>query len=120
MKKFDTGATRNEKNSGTLDYNQYLSPIALQRYAEYMKKHALQDDGTYRDGDNWKKGVPMDSFINSGSRHFMDWWLETEGHPSRDGLEEALCGLLFNTLGYLHETLQTSGGVRRSTMRFII
>lgn len=46
------------------------------------------------------------SYMKSGCRHFFDWWLEHRGHKSREGLENALCGLLFNTMGYLHEYLK--------------
>jgi hypothetical protein len=44
--------------------------------------------------------------MKSGWRHFMDWWLEHRGFESREGAEEALCGLLFNVSGYLHELLK--------------
>lgn len=104
VRTFETGATRN-LDAGKHDYEAYLSPLVIRRYGEYMAKHAVQADGTVRPGDNWQKGIPLDSFASSGWRHFMDWWLEHRGHESREGLEEALCGLLFNAMGYLHETL---------------
>ena len=44
--------------------------------------------------------------MKSGFRHFMDWWLEHRGLESREGMEDALCALLFNVQGYLHETLK--------------
>lgn len=105
MRDFKTGASRND-DSRQLDYRGFMSPIVLQRFAEYMQSHQLQADGKLRKSDNWKKGIPLDSYMSSGWRHFMDWYLENEGHHSRDGLEEALCGLLFNTMGYLHVVLE--------------
>lgn len=102
MRKFDTGATRND-DSNNLDFEGFLSPLALQAFAEYMHKHRLQADGTLRSSDNWQKGIPLDAYMKSGFRHFFDWWSEHRGHGSREGMEDALCGLLFNVFGYLHE-----------------
>jgi len=36
----------------------------------------------------------------------MDWWLEHRGQASREGVEDAICALLFNVQGYLHEHLK--------------
>jgi hypothetical protein len=105
MRQFKTGATR-DSEEGKFDYEGFLSPIVLKRYAEYMHKHRLQTDGKLRDSDNWQKGIPKDAYIKSAWRHMMDWWLEHRGYESREGLEEALCALMFNVMGYLHETLK--------------
>jgi len=105
MRKFDTGSTRNNDET-RLDYEGFLSPLALERFAQYMNKNRIQDDGTTRASDNWQKGIPNKSYMQSGFRHFMDWWKEHRGHKSRDGVEEALCGLMFNAMGYLHEHLK--------------
>lgn len=102
---FETGATRN-LDADKPDLAKYLSPLVLRRFGEYMAKNAVQADGSIREGDNWKKGIPLDSFLSSGWRHLLDWWLEHDGFESREGLEDALCGLLFNAMGYLHETLK--------------
>jgi hypothetical protein len=63
-------------------------------------------DGELRASDNWQHGMPLDCYIKSGFRHFIDWWLEHRGERSRAGLEDALCGLMFNVMGYLHEILK--------------
>lgn len=102
MRQFDSGATRND-DSDNLDYEGFLSPLALQAFAEYMHKHRKQADGQLRASDNWQKGIPKDAYMKSGFRHFMDWWMEHDGYESREGMEDALCGLLFNVFGYLHE-----------------
>lgn len=105
VRKFSTGATR-DTEEGKPDYEGFLSPLVIKRFGEYMNKHRTQSDGSLRDSDNWQKGMPKDTYIKSGFRHFMDWWLEHRGFKSRDGVEDALCGLLFNVQGYLHEVLK--------------
>jgi len=105
VRKFKTGATR-DTNEGKYDYEGFLSPLVLKRFGEYMNKHRKQSDGTLRDSDNWQKGIPQDAYIKSSWRHFHDWWMEHRGFSSREGTEEALCALLFNVMGYLHEHLK--------------
>jgi hypothetical protein len=105
MRVFATGATRNHDHD-KLDFEGFLSPLALERFAEYMHKHRLQADGQLRSSDNWQKGIPMDAYMKSAWRHFFAWWKAYRGQPSDELLdieEEALCALLFNVQGYLHE-----------------
>ena len=107
MRKFDTGATR-DTDENKLDFEGFLSPLVLQRYAEYMNKHRVQADGGLRDSDNWQKGIPEEVYMKSGFRHFFDWWVNHRGIVSltKDTMEESLCALLFNVMGYLHEYLR--------------
>lgn len=105
IRKFDTGATRDTDND-KLDYEGFLSPLVLKRFAEYMNKHRKQSDGKLRDSDNWQRGIPKEAYIKSGWRYFMDWWLENRGFESREGIEDALCALMFNVMGYLYEILR--------------
>jgi hypothetical protein len=110
---FDTGATR-DTTQGKLDYVRALSPIVLKRYVEYLDKHRLQPDGSYRDFDNWKRGIPQDVYHSSGGRHFLDTWLITEGYLAEDNhgpveLEDVICAQLFNLQGRLHEILKARG-----------
>jgi hypothetical protein len=107
MTKFETGATRSA-NEGKLDYRGFISPLAMKRFAEYMNRHRVQADGTIRASDNWKKGMPMDRYAESMVRHAFEFWQEYD--LGRMGLvndpfamDEALCALVFNALGYLHE-----------------
>jgi hypothetical protein len=44
----------------------------------------------------------------------MDWWMEHRGYSSREGVEEALCALMFNVMGYLHEILMEKNGKREA------
>jgi len=105
LKVFKTGATRNT-DFGKPNYEAALSPLVIKCFGDYMVRHRMQPDGSVRKDDNWQKGMSFDSYMECGYRHFMDWWLEHRGHESRDGLEDALCGLLFNVQGYLHEHLK--------------
>lgn len=99
---FNTGATR-DSDEDKLDYEGFLSPLVLKRYAEYLHKHRYLKDGTLRDSDNWQKGMPLSSYMKSMWRHFHDAWLYHRGWPSNVNIEEALCGLIFNAMGMLHE-----------------
>ena len=104
---FPSGAYRDSED-GKLDYEGFLSPLVIERYAQYMDQHRTQSDGVLRDSDNWQAGIPRAAYMKSGWRHFFDWWKEHRGHPSRDGLEDALCGVIFNACGYLYEVLRES------------
>lgn len=105
VRHFDTGATR-DLDISKLDYEGFLSPLVVKRFAEYMHKHRTLPDGTYRDSDNWQRGIPLVAYIKSGCRHQFDWWSEHRGIQTPDGIEEAICAVLFNAQGYLHEYLK--------------
>ncbi len=105
IRRFPTGATRDQEED-KYDYEGFLSPLVLERYAAYMHQHRLQQDGTQRASDNWQQGIPLASYMKSGWRHFMVWWQGHRGAPAGEPLEEALCALLFNVMGYLHEVLK--------------
>jgi hypothetical protein len=104
-RKFKTGATR-DTNEDKLDYEGFIDPIVLKKYAEYMHGHRKQSDGKLRSSDNWQKGIPREEYIKSLLRHTMDLWLEHRGYESREGKEKALCGIMFNSMGYLREILK--------------
>ena len=100
-----TGANRND-DKDKLDFEGFLSPLVLEEFAEYMNYHRKLEDGTLRASDNWQKGMPLEWYMKSGWRHFFDWWKEHRGFKSREGLKFALCGLMFNVMGYLHEIIK--------------
>lgn len=104
IRTFDTGATR-DTDANKPDFEGFLSPSVIERYGQYMNKNRLQKDGSIRDSDNWQKGIPLSAYMKSGFRHFIDWW---RGHRSEEDVEEALCALIFNASGYLHEVLKAS------------
>ena len=108
-REFATGATR-DTDVGKLDFEGFLSPRVLEAFAVYMNKNRVQSDGSTRDSDNWQKGIPKSAYMKSAFRHFFDWWKEHRGIPTKDGIESALCGLMFNVMGYLHEYLKDKEG----------
>lgn len=114
--KFTSGATRDSQD-GKHDPEGFLSPLVIEEYNKYMHKNRIQKDGKLRDSDNWQKGIPKKSYMKSGWRHFLDWWLEHRGYASRDGIKEALCGLIFNAMGYLHEILKEEYEKKTKTLQ---
>lgn len=101
MRTYDTGATR-DSNDTKLDYRGFLSPTALRRFAEYMQKHRRQADGHLRASDNWKKGIPVEDYLESLIRHTVDFW-DAEERGDQDAAMELACAIWFNLQGYIHE-----------------
>lgn len=109
VRTFETGANR-DVDTNKLDYEGFLSPRVLTRYAEYMHKNRFLRDGTMRDSDNWQKGIPRSVYMKSMWRHFMEVWRIQRGLDPWALLEEALCALLFNVSGMLHEVIKMREG----------
>ena len=107
MREFESGATRNSEE-GKLDYEGFLSPLVLRRYAEYLDSHRMLEDGTMRDSDNWQRGMPFSVYMKSMWRHFVDVWAKHRHPLSNKDVdhETALCAIIFNASGYLHEMLK--------------
>lgn len=109
---FETGATR-ESTLDKIDYEGFLSPLVLERYGEYMHKNRFLKDGSIRDSDNWQKGMPLSVYIKSLFRHFMAVWKYhryLRGNTNAtSAVEDDLCGIFFNTQGYLHTILVSRG-----------
>ncbi len=118
MRQFDTGATRNT-DLDKLDFEGFLSPLVIKRYAEYLNKHRTQADGKIRDSDNWQKGIPLRVYMKSLWRHFFDMWSwhrnSVKNNPDEDNerREEAICAVIFNASGYLHELLKVKSVSRK-------
>ena len=108
VRTFETGATRDADDTKP-DYEGYLSPLAIAAFGRYMTAHRLQSDGSLRASDNWQKGIPPEQYLKSAFRHLIEWWTfhRCASFVGLDGIdtdvEESLCGLLFNVMGYLHE-----------------
>lgn len=113
MREFDSGATRDD-DTGKIDYEGFLSPLVLKRYAEYLQKHRVQADGKLRDSDNWQGLFGEEHYnvcMKSATRHFLDWWLEHRGHNlSKDGIQDAICAVIFNAMAYLLKILKEESG----------
>lgn len=112
MQRFSTGATRSSDDL-KLDYEGFLSPFVLERYAQYLNEHRIDADGNTRDSDNWQKGMPRARYFKSALRHMIDAWKRWRTPGSLVNLkvtdkvfEDLLCAVLFNVMGLLNEILQ--------------
>ena len=119
VREFGTGATR-DLDANKLDFEGFLSPLVLERFAEHMHKARKMPDGSMRESDNWQLGIPMGVYIKSLWRHFFAVWKLWRGLPVTEvvrgetiekDLETELCALLFNASGMLHETLKAKRGL---------
>lgn len=104
---FVGGACRNPSQN-KINYEGFLSPLVIKCFGEYMQHHSIMEDGTKREADNWQKGIPLQSYMESMFRHFITVWLHHRecGELTDETLKDALCGILFNVQGYLHEILK--------------
>ena len=112
IRTFTSGATRHVDDEKH-DYEGFLSPWTIRRYGEYMQANRVQADGSIRDSDNWQKGIPRSQYMKSLMRHSIDAWSIFRGlftfdkkDDSEVGIEDALCGVIFNASGLLHEVLR--------------
>lgn len=109
MEKYETGASRSETGDRPC-YRKALSPLVLQGYVEYLGRHRHLPDGTMRDWDNWKSGIPMERALEGLGRHDMSVWLLMHGLPASDNngpvtLKDSLYGVIFNATVMLHQIL---------------
>lgn len=110
IRTFGTGATR-DTVEGKLSYVKALSPIVLQRYVQYLDAHRKQPDGSMREFDNWKSGIPEEAYLDGLGRHQMATWLLAQGYSAEDNhgpvtLQDSLCAIIFGASGWLHELLE--------------
>ncbi len=108
IRQFGSGATR-DTAEGKLEPWGFTSALTEKRFSEYMHRHRVQSDGSLRDSDNWKKGIPVDAYKHSLSRHVSDLRLILEGFPGEaeaPDAETALCAIIFNAQGMLFELLK--------------
>ena len=115
-----TGANRNSAID-KINYEGINSPIVDKVYGEYLHKHRILPNGDIRSNDNWQKlfgnyAEHKQICMESACRHQLDWRLEhrkqlqtnekvKELYTSRDGMIEAICGLIFNAKAYLYAYL---------------
>ena len=104
IRTFSTGATR-DTDTNKLDFDGFLCPLVLERYAEYMNANRKMADGSLRGSDNWKAGVPQDVYRKSGWRHFFAFWKHCLSGNKAIAIVDA-CGILFNVMGWMHEELK--------------
>lgn len=101
MRNFKGGATRDSEEN-KIDYEGHLSPIVLEVFGEYMNRHRRTKQGL-RASDNWQKGIPKDVYAKSLWRHFLNFWKAHRGYKTEESIEDSLCGVLFNAMGYIYE-----------------
>jgi hypothetical protein len=112
---FESGASR-DLDDNKLDYEGFLNPLVLQAFAEYMHGHRVMKDGSTRASDNWQNGMPVEVYMKSLTRHFMDLWLmqrtgrDSLTRPDGEHVTKAdtLGGLFFNLQGLWLETIKDS------------
>lgn len=103
VRQFETGATR-DGDTDKLDFEGFLHPEVLERFAQYMHQNRYMADGSMRDSDNWQKGIPISSYVKSLWRHFHAVW---RAYRCGDEIsEDELCGVLFNAQGLLLEVMR--------------
>lgn len=109
LRGFSTGATR-DTAEGKLDYEGFLSPLVLHTFAVHMMRHQKDSAGGMRESDNWQKGIPNDIYMKSMFRHFFDVWANHRRvlPVRKERIITAICALLFNVMGYLHEYLKAN------------
>lgn len=112
VRTFASGANR-DVDTSKLDFEGFLSPLVMQRFAEYMHKNRFLRDGSIREADNWQKGMPLSVYMKSMWRHFFTTWA-SHRRGDLDLHEEELCALLFNVQGMLHEVVKAKQKVAES------
>lgn len=110
---FNTGATR-DTNADKLAYDKGMSMQVLQAYMEYLGKHRVQKNGSLRDWDNWKQGIPPEVYRESMMRHTIDAVRKSKGLSLREEmpLKDLLSAVIFNASGWLFELLVEESGNR--------
>ena len=102
IRQFKSGATR-DTDTGKLDWEGFISPVAMRRYAEYMHRHRTQADGSLRDSDNWQAGFPRRQTMKSLVRHAWDLWYEWRRGRDEAVMVDLLCAVIFNAQSLLLE-----------------
>ena len=102
IRQFKSGATR-DTAEGKLDWEGFISPVAMHRFAEYMNKHRVQADGSLRDSDNWQAGFPRRQTRKSLVGHAWDLWYEWRAGQEELKMVDLLCAIIFNAQSLLLE-----------------
>ena len=55
IREWESGGKR-DTDEGKLDFEGFLSPLVLKRYAQYMHPNRKMKDGSIRKSDNWQLG----------------------------------------------------------------
>lgn len=107
MRRFETGANR-DQNTTKVNYMGHISPLVTHEYGKYMHACRALPDGSFRDAENWKLGMPINVWLESLVRHMEDVKLIADGYPdvaTTPDMKKALCAVLFNAQGLLYQIL---------------
>lgn len=108
---FATGATR-QSDVDKIDYEGFMSPLVVEAYGQFMHFNRELDDGSTRASDNWQQGIPTPRYMKSMLRHVFDVWHWHRGTGrAKETIVWALCAVIFNASGYLHELLKTDASL---------
>lgn len=118
MRSFESGTIR-DTSEGKLDYYKALSPIVTRGYVEYLGRHRTMPDGSVRDWDNWKKGMPDEVCMSSLVRHTKDLELVMDGFEAEDNhgpcnKKDLLYAIMFNASAILHQELESESAETKS------
>lgn len=116
VREFATGATR-DVDTGKNDFEAFLSPSVIAAYAGYMNACRMTATGR-RDGDNWQKGIPLDTYMKSNWRHFFSLWAAHRRQPTKDPIIISCLAVMFNTMGYLHEYMKAHPGQADAALKW--
>ena len=105
IRTFGTGATR-DLDDNKLDFEGCLSPLVLEKFAEYMRSCTEMADGSRRPSDNWQLGIPLKAYMKSMFRHFFAVWQAWRRGDVEQHLTD-LMALLFNVQGMAHEIIKS-------------
>ena len=110
IREWETGGKR-DTDEMKIDYEGFLHPAVLKRFAQYMNKNRVMRDGSIRESDNWQKGFGtytehMQTCMKSLWRHFHDVWSWQRDEDIDVDVDEALCGVMFNAMAMLHQLLE--------------
>lgn len=101
IRKFEGSKATRDLDTDKHDIEGFINPEVMRRYFEYMHKNRFMKDGSVREGDNWQDLFGEDHqsvCMKSLTRHFWDLWLLHRGYEAREDIEDALGGILFNTM----------------------
>lgn len=115
---FKSGASRNS-SLNKYDYEGFNHPLVDHSFAKYMHHHRKLEDGSYRDSDNWQKGIPVKELMRSFRSHVQDVMLINRGikvfeDKKEVTLEEALNGVKFNLNAMVLDLLKNTKQVNRN------
>lgn len=99
LRKYPSGAVR-DSNEGKIRWD-LVPKECLERVAIHYTNGAKK----YEDPNNWKKGIPDESYKESAERHLMQYLL-----GKRD--EDHLAAIVFNVFGLMWNEIQRENSIK--------